>query len=206
MPKSKVAFRSKIFRLGEAPITCALEVPKKVVEDFGGGYKRRYVCSVEPGSKKGKAISFSCAVMALGEGKGVVFFSKKRMKDCDLREGDRPKVVLEVDESKYGMPVPGEWKALLKQDKLGRERFDALSPGKQRYVLHHVGGVKSPILRLERAMRVMENLKRLPRGGGSYREMFGIGKEGAAPSTERPKDLKVVEFSELVGPPSRGRR
>jgi hypothetical protein len=74
----------------------------------------------------------------LGEGKGYITLNNKRMKELGLSIGDWVEVVLNPDESKYGMPVPEELAELLRQDPEGERRFEMLTPGKQRYIIHYI--------------------------------------------------------------------
>jgi uncharacterized protein YdeI (YjbR/CyaY-like superfamily) len=83
-------------------------------------------------------------------------------------------VVLEKDESKYGMEVPPELAELLAQDPEGAARFEGLTPGKQRYIIQYVSTVKSSQLRIDRAFLLIGNLKRLPVGKESFRAMLGL--------------------------------
>jgi uncharacterized protein YdeI (YjbR/CyaY-like superfamily) len=99
------------------------------------------------------------------------------MKQLGLRMGEEATVALEPDHSTYGAEVPEELTELLRQDEEGHERFHVLSPGKQRYIIHYVGAVKSSQLRIDRAIRLIENLKRLPRGKEDFREILGLEKQ-----------------------------
>ncbi len=81
-------------------------------------------------------------------------------------------VVLEPDTSTFGMEVPEELEELLKQDPEGEARFLKLSPGKQRNIIYFVSGVKSSQLRIDRALKLINNLKALKEGKETMREIF----------------------------------
>lgn len=144
-----------------------LEIPADIVKKLGGKFNIRLLCTVND------AITFHGGIVALGKGKGYISFNLKRMKEIGVKDGELVDVKLVPDQSKYGMGVPEELKELFKQDKEGKRRFDALSPGKQRYVIHYVSTVKSSQKRVERAILLIENLKKLPVGKESFREMLG---------------------------------
>jgi uncharacterized protein YdeI (YjbR/CyaY-like superfamily) len=95
------------------------------------------------------------------------------MKKLKVQEGDTVSVSLAKDESKYGMSLPVEMIEILKQDKEAKRRFDMLTPGKQRYIIFYVAGVKTPQLRIDRAMLLLGNLKNLPEGKEEFRAMLG---------------------------------
>jgi len=72
------------------------------------------------------------------------------------------------------MPVPEELEELLRQDPEGERRFEMLTPGRQRYIIHYVNQVKSSQLRINRAMLLIGNLKKQPEGKESFRAMLGL--------------------------------
>jgi hypothetical protein len=139
-----------------------------IIKKLGGKINVRLICTIN------KKISWQCGPMALGNGSAYVTISAKRMKELGVRPGDKIHVSLKKDESKYGMEVPEELSELLKQDAEGKSRFDALPMGKQRYIIQYVLTVKSSRLRIERAVLLIENLKKLPKGKESFREMLGL--------------------------------
>ncbi|MBL6445130.1 DUF1905 domain-containing protein [Fulvivirga sp. 29W222] len=143
-----------------------LEIPKEVVDEYGT-MKIRLVCTVN------NVLSFQCGLMALGKGKAYISINAKRMKELGVKLGDQVQVALEKDNSKYGMDVPEELEELLKQDYEGKRRFDKLTPGMQRYIIYYVSGVKSPNLKLERAIRLIENLKKSIEGKETFRFLLG---------------------------------
>ena len=71
------------------------------------------------------------------------------------------------------MEIPVVMAEIFKQDKEAKRRFDLLTPGKQRYVIFYVAGVKSTQLRVYRAMLLLGNLKKLPEGKEAFRAMLG---------------------------------
>ena len=86
--------------------------------------------------------------------------------------GQQVNVTLKKDTSKYGMDVPAELAEIFKQDKVGKERFDALVPGKRRYIIYYINQVKSMDIRIERAVRLISNLKKLPPGKESFKGLL----------------------------------
>ena len=113
--------------------------------------------------------------MALGNGKGYISITGARLKTLGMREGQTVELTLKADASEFGMKMSEELKALLEQDDEGRARFEKLTPAKQRYVIFYCNGVKNSDLRLERALLLIGNLKRLPVGKENFREMLGLG-------------------------------
>lgn len=144
-----------------------VEVPAEVVEQLGGKFKVRLLCTIND------KLSFQTGLVALGGGAGYINVNNKRLKQLGLAIGTEVQISLEPDNSEFGMEVPEELSELLAQDDEGKRRFDLLPPGKQRYIIYYVAGVKSSQLRIDRALLLINNLKQLPLGKESFREMLG---------------------------------
>lgn len=147
-----------------------LFIPERVVKALGGIQSGRLICTVNgsPG--------FQCGLVALSQGNAYITINKARMKKLKLKVGDSVQVKLEKDESEYGMEIAEELETLLQQDKEGMRRFRLLSPGKRRYIIQHVGAVKSPQLRLDRAITLIGNLKQTTEGKENFRMILGLDK------------------------------
>lgn len=143
-----------------------LEIPSRIVKELGGKFKGRYVCTVN-----GK-VSFQCGMMALGDGKGYVMLSKKRMTETSLRKNASAKITLVPDRSRYGVEMPKEVSEIFRQDKEAKKRFNGLTPGKQRTILYYIKAVKNPDRRVERALQLIDTLKSLPPGKELLRDLF----------------------------------
>ncbi|WP_299818008.1 DUF1905 domain-containing protein [uncultured Pontibacter sp.] len=162
-----IQFQTHIGLLRYLPGTHYLEVPQEAVQALGT-LNIRLICRVN------EKLTFQCGLMALGEGKAYISISKKRMQQLGLKLGDKVAVTLEKDDSPFGTEVPEEMEELLLQDEEGNRRFLLLKPAMQRYMLNHVSGVKNPQLRVDRAITLIENLKKLPEGKEDFRAMLGL--------------------------------
>lgn len=147
--------------------TFYLEVPENVVKKIGGIGKQRLICEVN------KQLKFQCGLMSLSEGRAYISINSKRMKELGVTKGDTVNVILTEDHSEYGVDVPEELIELFKQDPEGKKRFDLLKPGMQRYILQYVNTVKSVQLRVDRSFFLISNLKRLPQGKETFRQILG---------------------------------
>lgn len=167
MSTKVIELTTRIYKLERLLGMHYLEIPKSVVAKLGT-LKIRLHCIVN------NSITFQCGLMALGEGKAYISLNNARMKKLGVKEGDKVSVVLKEDLSKYGMDVPEELLELFKQDKVGKARFDKLKPGMQRYVIFYVAGVKNTQKKIDRAILLIENLKKLSPGKETFREMLGL--------------------------------
>ena len=153
MSAPKVSFASRIGKLDYLMGVHYVEVPASVVKKLGGLNKQRLLCSINKHPK------FQCGMMALGEGRGYITVSKKKLNQFSIALGDVIKVILEPDNSEFGMEVPEELIEIFAQDPEAEKRFMSISPGKQRNIIYYVSGVKNSDLRIERALKLINNLK-----------------------------------------------
>lgn len=160
-------FESSIGKLDHLLGAHCIIVPSQVVQSFGGFNNNRFWVTIN------QKLRFQGGLVALGEGSAYITLNQKRMKEMQLQYGDSISVQLEVDNSEFGMEVPDELIELLAQDQEAKYRFDLLTKAKQRYIIYHVAGVKSSEKRIERALLLLTNLKTLPIGKESFREMLG---------------------------------
>lgn len=157
-----ITFKTKIYKL-EHLAGHYLDVPASVVKKAGGTGKQRFICTVN------KNLTWKCGLVSHKAGGAYILLNKKQMQIGKLNVGQPVNVSLKKDESKYGMDVPAELAEIFKQDKVGKERFDGLAPGKRRYIIYYVNQVKSSDLRIERAVRLISNLKKLPPGKETFK-------------------------------------
>ena len=161
---ASINFKTRIYKLEHLAghyIDVPAGVVKKATQHAVLG-KQRFVCTVD------KNMSWKCGLVSHKAGGAYILLNKKLMQMGKFNVGQQVNVSLAKDTSEYGMDVPAELKEVFKQDKVGKERFDGLVPGKRRYVIYYVNQVKSPGLRIERAVRLISNLKKLPPGKESF--------------------------------------
>jgi hypothetical protein len=154
----RIEFKTPIQRLQHLVGMHYLEVPAEAVQQLGGTFNVRLLCRVN------NSLTFQCGLVALGGGYGYISLNAKRMKELGVRNGDQVEVNLSKDKSPYGLEVPAELAELLEQDEEGNKRFQKLTPGRQRYIIHYVASVKNSQRRIDRAILQIENLKKLSPG------------------------------------------
>ena len=130
-----------------------IHVPAGMARPFLEKENRRVVCTLNG------ALDFQCALMPKGDGDFFINVNKEIRKKLGLKEGMQVSVSLKEDDSKYGLPMPEEFEELLKQDEEGSNFFHALTPGRQRALIHIVGSPKTSHTRLKKALVILEYLK-----------------------------------------------
>ena len=146
--------------------TC-ITVPKLIVDKMGG-FGTRVLCSINGNE------NIHSGIMGKGDGDGYIIINKANQKKWGIGPNEKLEATIEPDTSKYGMEMPEELEALLEQDREGAEAFDAITPGRQRFIINHVDGVKSSQKRIDRAIKMIENLKTMPEGSFSHRHLLGL--------------------------------
>lgn len=130
-------------------ITVPGEIGRKFDPDGGS---RRVVCTLN-----GKE-SFQCALMPYA-GSFYIMVNKRIRASLGVVAGDKLKVMLEPDTSKYGLPMPEEFEEVLRQDPDGDKLFHALTPGRQRSLIYAVSSAKDEDRRILRALVILRHLK-----------------------------------------------
>lgn len=110
------------------------------------------------------------ALMPDGNGEYFINVNKENRKKLNLTIGEEISFQIEKDNSKYGMPVPEEFKELWEFDIEFNTYFHDLTPGKQRSLLHMVNKMKSIDSRMKKALTICDYLKEVS-GKLDYKEL-----------------------------------
>lgn len=149
----RVRFKTELIQSTTGSGWHFLLVEKKIEQKFGFESKfRRVVCSINGGE------SFQCALMPWGE----IFYiivNKQKREAIGIVAGDMVSVELIKDESKYGLPMPPEFREVLDQDPEGDQLFHGLTAGKQRSILYLLAKPKDIDVRIHYALLIVEHLK-----------------------------------------------
>jgi hypothetical protein len=152
--RSKIQFKTTLAAFADSGWVY-LPITREIAEslDFPDKRFKRVVCIINKGA------GFQCALMPSGTGEFIITVNKKKRDAIGVRVGEMVNVRLELDTSKYGLPMPEEFREVLAQDPEGDRLFHALTPGKQRSLLY-LAGQKSDIdLRIHWALVIVEHLK-----------------------------------------------
>ena len=128
-------------------------VPARIAEKLADRSSRRVVCTLND------SMVYQCAILPFGKGVRVISVNKKIRDTLGLGFGDEIRVSLARDTSTYGLPVPDEFRELLRQDAEGDRLFHGLSRGKQRTLLYMIAKAKNSAKRIEQALIVVNHLK-----------------------------------------------
>lgn len=105
-------------------------------------------------------IDHHAALMPAGNGEYCILLNKQLRKQLALRYGDKIMVTIRLDDSQYGVPMPEELASVLAEEEDADRFFHDLTAGKQRALIHIVGKIKDPDLRIRKSWIIAEHLIR----------------------------------------------
>jgi hypothetical protein len=135
-----------------------------VVQKIKSKNTKRLICTLNKQEK------IHCALQSMGNGTYFVMVNKTLQKKLNVLNGESIGVTLEVDKSKYGIPMPEEMAEILSQDENINQLFHLLTPGKQRSLLYQIGIPKTTESRIKKAILITRYLSEM-KGKIDFREM-----------------------------------
>ncbi|QNL22981.1 YdeI/OmpD-associated family protein [Hyphobacterium sp. CCMP332] len=129
-------------------------VPEEIAKKYIEGDNRRVICTLN-GIKKVRA-----ALMPSKNG-WYILLNKKVRSELEIEEESKISVLIEKDRSEFGMDVPEEFIEVMGQEELAWERFQQLTPGKQRTLIYIVNKVKNTDSRIRKALAIAHHLKEM---------------------------------------------
>lgn len=130
-----------------------LPIPEDIAAEFKTAGVKRFICVLND------EFSMPCALHSDKNIGKYIMLSKRVRSAFDFDVNQAVQVKLTEDDSEFGHPVPEEWQAILEFDEEAAAYFADLTPGKQRSILHMVGAAKREETRINRALKIAENLK-----------------------------------------------
>lgn len=125
---------------------------------------KRIICEIN------NDVSFQCALLSAGNLGKFVNVNATIRKTAKIVRHDTVTLKLQIDRSKYGLPVPNVFEELLKQDPVFNKVFHEITLGKQRSLIHMIGSFKSEQKQLEKLMIIRDYLIQV-NGKLDYKEL-----------------------------------
>jgi hypothetical protein len=160
-----VKCKSSIQLPAEAGYMAFIPIPADVYSRFKGKKPPRIVITVN------KTVQWKAATVSLGNGNGFVSVSKKSIKEHGWKPGESLDILLEEDTDEVTFPLPEEMDVILETDDEARAYYDALTDGKKRSITVYINQTNNAQIRVDRALMITENLKRL-KGKGSVMQLM----------------------------------
>jgi len=126
-----------------------LVLDAKIVEQWPLQRKTRLICTLE------ETVTFRCGLNHLGDGNFFIILNKANLKKAGRQLGDRIHFSLEQDPDPLGVKVPEVLTVLLEQDEILKEKYESLSMGKKRHVIHSIITIKNIDLQVAKAEKMI---------------------------------------------------
>lgn len=113
-----------------------LTIHAEIVNQFENKRHTRLICTLA------NQVSFQCGLNHLGDGNFFIILSTKNLKTIDKTLGDLINFEINIDPNPLGVDIPEVLLALLEQDETKKAKFEGLTLGKQRSIIHSVIKIK----------------------------------------------------------------
>jgi hypothetical protein len=143
--KSNLIRTESNYHLIPIPGDFALSIKEKI--------GRRVLCVIN-GEKH-----LHCAIGRSNEFGYFIMVGKATKKKLGLEVGEELLLEFEKDESEFKMDVCDELLEVLSTDEEGQAYFNALTDGRKRSIIHYINKAKQSNTRINRALKIVENLK-----------------------------------------------
>ncbi len=127
-------------------------VPKEVAEVFIEGTNRRVVTTVN------NTLQYHCAIHSNGVDGYRIMLNRERCKKLGIIRGETIQIELQKDRSEYGIPMSDELREVLDQNSEADRFFHSLTKGVQRTLIYWSDNVKSPEIKIRRALVMTDHL------------------------------------------------
>lgn len=128
-----------------------LKIDAQKVETFPKGRHTRLICTLQD------ELNFQCGLNHLGDGNFFVILSGKNLKQLGKGLGDEIAFTLAEDPNPLGVEMPETLSSLLAQDEELKGKFDALTDGKRRSIIHQISRIKNLDLQVARTIELIND-------------------------------------------------
>ncbi|MBV6647405.1 MAG: DUF1905 domain-containing protein [Cyclobacteriaceae bacterium] len=127
-----------------------LMILSDVVEQFQKKRLTRFICTLED------KLEFRCGLNHMGDGNFFIIISGANLKKIGKGLNDQVTFLLIEDPNPLGVEMPEVLQVLLDQDGILKEKFDQLSMGKKRHVIHSIKKVRDIDKQVHNAIEMIE--------------------------------------------------
>jgi hypothetical protein len=128
-----------------------LTISAETVNQFENKRHTRLICKLD------NKLSFQCGLNHLGDGNFFIILSTKNLETVGKQLGDKIKFELTIDPNPLGVDIPEVLESIIEQDKDLKEKFEKLTLGKQRNVIHQMNKIKNIDLQIKKTIELINN-------------------------------------------------
>ena len=127
------------------------KIPATLVESFENKRFTRFICTMD-----GKT-EFRCGLNHLGDGNFFIIVSASNLKKIGKALNDKVTFELKEDPNPLGVEMPEVMQVLLDQDEHVKSKFEKLSMGKKRHIIHTIKKIKDIDKQVHKALELIES-------------------------------------------------
>lgn len=148
--KQSFSFETRLTEYTGTLVSAVVEIPAEIVKQLPPGRVR-----VEGTLNQ---TPFNLAIQAKKDGRRYLSVSLAMRRTARIKPGDKIKLNFKiVDPDK--LDIPEEMEAVLAQDAEGAKKWNRLTVGMQRSLVHYINSTKNIDLRIERALYLINKVK-----------------------------------------------
>lgn len=148
----QIQFVAPILRRDTGMLQHYLPLPTEVAADLRRDGVRRVIASFN-------GVKVNRGVVGDGEGGWILIVSLDLMKEMRCGLGDMVAVQLQPDPDPDSVELCEEFQVVLDMDKAAQERYQLMTPGRQRGLAYYVNSAKREETRIRRALQMAEKLR-----------------------------------------------
>lgn len=148
--KPSFSFETRLTEYKDMLVSTVAEIPGEILKKLPAGRVR-----VEG---KLNQTSFNLAVQSKKNGPKYLSISQAMRKSANVKPGDKVRVSFVVVDSDK-LDLPEEMQAVLAQDDDGAKKWNKLTVGLQRSLVHYINSSKNVDVRIERALFLINKVK-----------------------------------------------
>ena len=127
-----------------------LKIDASVVEGFSNGKRTRLICSLED------RLEFQCGLNHYGDGNFFIILNTKNVQKLGKSLGDPISFSLSEDPNPLGVEIPEVLLHLLDQDDFLKKRYESLTDGKKRSIIHQINRIKDIDKQINKAVELID--------------------------------------------------
>lgn len=143
-------FKANLEKTGNSHI---ISIPEDIALDALEKIGKRILLKVN------NHVSIHCAILRTNAIGYYIMAGKSTRTKMKAEAGDELSLEILKDDSTYKAAVSEELKEVLLTDPDGQNRFEQLTDGKKRSIIHYVNKAKQSATRIDRALKIVDNLK-----------------------------------------------
>jgi hypothetical protein len=128
-----------------------LRINAEIVNQLENKRHTRLICTLE------NKLSFQCGLNHLGDGNYFIILSSKNLDSIEKKLNDKIIFALNIDPNPLGVKMPEVLESLIEQDNYLKIKFEKLTLGKQRNIIHQMNKIKNIDLQIKKTIELINN-------------------------------------------------